>query len=79
MSLSKAAIDGPKAHLIMGRRPIFLRAEGPFTSPLKATFHGPKVSLTMGRGSISCGSKVLLLRDATNNRQKASSNRRRRR
>ena len=46
---SLTAIHGPKAYLIMGRRPMYPRAEGPFTSPLKAAIHGPKARTIIGR------------------------------
>ena len=38
----KAAIHGPKARLIMGRRPMYPWAKGPLTSPSKAAIHGPE-------------------------------------
>ena len=52
----KAAINGPKAHVQAGRRPVYvateggnLRAEGPLTSPSKAAFLWPKAHLIIGR------------------------------
>ena len=50
MAPPKVAICKPEVRPIMGRRPMYPRAESLFTSARKAVIHGPKVRLIMGGG-----------------------------